>query len=79
MKFNARGRRARLPETSATSSLGKANTAASFRLASGSSTLGFAYGDWCASQVASGLGHTTDAEMRSSHALGTGETYGMPP
>lgn len=31
------------------------------RMKSGSSTLAFAYGDWCASQVAASLGHATDA------------------
>lgn len=31
------------------------------RMGSGSSTLAFAHGDWCAAQVAQGLGHTDEA------------------
>ncbi|MES2439376.1 MAG: GH92 family glycosyl hydrolase [Verrucomicrobiota bacterium] len=31
------------------------------RMGSGSSTLAFAHGDWCAAQVAQGLGHTAEA------------------
>jgi len=33
-----------------------------YRMESGSSTLAFAYGDWCASQVARSLGNTTGAD-----------------
>ncbi|MES2659566.1 MAG: GH92 family glycosyl hydrolase [Verrucomicrobiota bacterium] len=32
------------------------------RMKSGSSTLAFAYGDWCAAQVGFGLGHTAEAQ-----------------
>ncbi|GAA5129500.1 hypothetical protein GCM10023212_37630 [Luteolibacter yonseiensis] len=31
------------------------------RMSSASSTMAFAHGDWCAAQVAAGLGHTTEA------------------
>ncbi|WP_309386724.1 GH92 family glycosyl hydrolase [Cerasicoccus frondis] len=34
-----------------------------FRLASASSTLGFAHGDWCASLIAESLGYSTEAEL----------------
>lgn len=32
-----------------------------WRMSSGSSTIAFAHGDWCAAQVAAGLGHTEEA------------------
>lgn len=32
------------------------------RMASGSSTLGFAHGDWCAAQIGFGLGHNAEAQ-----------------
>ncbi|MEO5713645.1 MAG: glycoside hydrolase domain-containing protein [Luteolibacter sp.] len=32
------------------------------RMASGSSTIAFAHGDWCAAQVAAGLGHADEAQ-----------------
>lgn len=61
MKFNA-GRRTPNYRNLGYVTIGEANTGYDFRLSSGSSTLGFAYGDWCASQVARGLGHTADAD-----------------